>query len=188
MGGMLTEVQQTLGENPLYHGLDFSGQNVNISQPVFHDLAVQVIRWADTHGGHMPTGTQPLGHFSDWLRWRWEVAVLSGHEDRFDTYHCPTLVTTVHHDYELNVVPSPPPPVQPPPFVPPPPPVIPVTIPLPPVTPPTEHTTLEHPSCPDHGAVPEPASVTMMSISLVAMGLLWLVFCIGRKPRVATKA
>ncbi len=178
MGGMLTEVQQTLGENPLYRGLNFAGQDIKLSQPVFHDLAVKVINWADAHGGHMPTGTQPLGHFADWLRWRWDTALLSGHEERFDTYHCPTLVATIERDYVLNVVPPPPPPV----FVPP-------TTPISPIIPTntTGHPTEGHPFHGGHGAVPEPASATLMSISLVAMSLVWLIFCMDRKHRVATK-
>lgn len=190
MGGMLTEVQQTLGENPLYRGLNFAGQDIKLTQPVFHDLAVKVINWADAHGGHMPTGTQPLGHFSDWLRWRWDTALLSGHENRFDSYHCPTLVATIERDYVLSIVPPPSPPAFVPPTT-----VIPTTTPLHPIVPPTDspdgpgHPTQGHPfNPPDHGAVPEPASVSMMSISIVAMGLIWLIFCIGRKTNIAIKS
>ena len=84
--------------------------HMDLSQATLHHEAVvgheHLMKFGD-----LPTGNEPGGHFWDWVRGRYDVAVDTGHLARFEFYH-PVITPWLQKDHETRfpVVPVPKPP------------------------------------------------------------------------------
>lgn len=142
MGKITTE---KLADNPLYKGLNFAGVDVDYSPSFLHNQIVKDLTYAKSHNGSLP-----VNGFTDYLRWRWLEADVSGNEARFEHYHCPKITTALECDFSSHVVETPQPPL--PTYA---------CSSLPPSPPPCQST-----------AVPEPASIILIGMAIVGLAAI----------------